>query len=121
MNQYFNKSLNIRTLKLVNNIESFQYIIVISEAEALLLERNLITKHNPKYNVLLKDDRMFPYIKLIVNKELEVKLSRKVENDRGLYFGPFPNGYGARELLNLIIRITKFENGLPIVNRNREF
>ncbi|MDR0286826.1 MAG: excinuclease ABC subunit UvrC, partial [Clostridiales bacterium] len=91
---YFQKSTahNTRITSMIQNISSFEYIITDSEYEALVLECNLIKKYKPRYNVLLKDDRGYPYIKVTMNEEYpQIVFVRKVEKDGAKYFGPFYN------------------------------
>lgn len=121
MKQYFQKIHNSRTTQLVNNIKDFSYIITNNEKEALILERNLIIKHKPKFNVLLQDDKVYPYIRLkVYGKDLDVKITKRIKKDGAFYYGPFPNGYGARNVYKLIVRLTKFKNGLIYRNINDE-
>lgn len=92
LSSYYTDSINksLKTRELVKHVENIEYISCLSEVEALILENNLIKKHQPKYNILLKDQKTYPYIK--VSKEEIAKLSytRKIKND-AFYFGPYPN------------------------------
>ncbi len=102
--QYFQQSAQhtAKTHMLVSNIAEFEYIITDSEVEALVLECNLIKQHRPKYNILLKDDKAFPYIKLTVNEHFpRVYLARKVEKDKAKYFGPYTNST-VKEVISLV-------------------
>ena len=83
------KDENYKTSVLVNKIEDVKYIIVENESDALLLENNLIKKHQPKYNVLLKDDKTFPWICIKKERFPRVFLTRKIETDGSEYFGPY--------------------------------
>ena len=124
MKQYFKGMLNsYKTAQLVQNIDDYNYIITKSEKEALILERNLIQKHLPSYNILLTDDKRYPYIKIKLSSKLEISLVYRVASrlEKATYFGPFPTGYGARKLTNLIQRLATYENGLPIQNQNHAF
>ena len=90
--QYFQNSANhsLKVKQMVSNIDHFEYIVTGSEVEALILENNLIKKHNPKYNILLKDDKTYPYIKVTTNEMFpRVFVTRKLLKDKNKYFGPF--------------------------------
>jgi len=102
---YFTGSHDGKTLRLVNEIEDFEYIVTSSNMEALLLEINLIKKHNPKYNVMLKDDKSYPFIKLTAERHPRLIITRKVKKDGGKYFGPYPNVQAANETKKLLDRI----------------
>ena len=122
MKQYFQKVHNSRIMKLRDGIADFSYIITDDEREALILERNLILKHKPKYNILLQDDKVYPYIRLkIKNNNLDIKISNRIKKDGAFYYGPFPNGYGARNIYKLIVRLTKYRNGLIYKADNDEY
>ncbi len=117
--QYFHspKNHNLKTLKMVSCIDSFEYIICQSELEALVLECNLIKKHRPKYNIMLKDDKNYPYVKLTLNEEYpKMQYVRKIEKDGAKYFGPYPSGFsvkGTMELLKNIFRIQHCNKTFP--------
>lgn len=102
---YFTGSHDGKTLRLVNEIEDFEYIVTSSNIEALLLELNLIKKHDPKYNVMLKDDKTYPFIKLTSERHPRLITTRKVKKDKGKYFGPYPNVGAANETKKLLDRI----------------
>lgn len=102
---YFTGSHDGKTLRLVNEIDDFEYIVTSSNIEALLLEINLIKKHDPKYNVMLKDDKSYPFIKLTVERHPRLITTRKVTKDKGKYFGPYPNVQAANETKKLLDRI----------------
>ena len=90
--QYFQDSSSkaIKTANMVRHIKEFEYIVTESEMEALILENNLIKENKPKYNILLKDDKTYPYIKVTVNEDFpKIELTRKVIKDKARYFGPF--------------------------------
>ena len=76
---------------LVNEIEDFEYIVTSSKLKPLYLEMNLIKKYDPKYNVMLKDDKTYPFIKLTAERHPRLITTRKVKKDKGKYFGPYPN------------------------------
>lgn len=101
---YFRKTNKTdRILKMVSLIDHFEYIVVSNEAEALILECNLIKKNRPKYNVLLKDDKTYPYIKIDVKSDFpNVMITRRVINDGSKYFGPYANPGAAKEMVNFI-------------------
>ncbi len=93
VSSYFRKTNKTdRILKMVSLIDHFEYIVVSNEAEALILECNLIKENRPKYNVLLKDDKSYPYIKIDVKSDFpNVIITRRVVNDGSKYFGPYAN------------------------------
>ncbi|WP_214748379.1 excinuclease ABC subunit UvrC [Bacillus sp. ISL-34] len=102
---YFTGSHDGKTFRLVNEIEDFEYIVTSSNIEALILELNLIKKHDPKYNVMLKDDKTYPFIKLTAERHPRLIITRKVKKDKGKYFGPYPNAFAANETKKLLDRI----------------
>jgi excinuclease ABC subunit C len=102
---YFTGSHDGKTLRLVSEIEDFEYIVTSSNIEALLLEINLIKKHDPKYNVMLKDDKTYPFIKLTAERHPRLITTRQVKKDKGKYFGPYPNVQAANETKKLLDRI----------------
>ena len=102
---YFTGSHDGKTFRLVNEIEDFEYIVTSSNIEALILELNLIKKHDPKYNIMLKDDKTYPFIKLTAEKHPRLVITRKVKKDKGKYFGPYPNAFAANETKKLLDRI----------------
>lgn len=102
---YFTGSHNGKTLRLVQEIADFEYIVTSSNIEALLLEMNLIKKYDPKYNVMLKDDKSYPYIKITAERHPRLIVTRKVKKDKGKYFGPYPNVQAARETKKLLDRM----------------
>jgi excinuclease ABC subunit C len=102
---YFTGSHNEKTTKLVSEIADFETIVTGTNMEALILECNLIKKHLPHYNVLLKDDKTFPYIKITNERHPRLEVVRKVLKDKAKYFGPYPNGYAAFKTKKLLDRI----------------
>lgn len=104
VSSYFRKTNKTnRILKMVSLIDHFEYIVVDNEAEALILECNLIKKNRPKFNVLLKDDKTYPYIKIDIKSEYpNVAITRKVQNDGSKYFGPYANPGAAKEMVDFI-------------------
>ena len=99
VSSYFVGAHNIKTMELVKNIESIDFFICTSEVEAFILENNLIKKHKPKYNILLKDQKTYPYIKITKEEYPRILVVRKVTDD-AYYFGPFPN-VNMKEVVNL--------------------
>ncbi len=105
VNQYFSNSANKseKTIRLVSHIADFEYIITTNEIEALVLENNLIKKHKPPYNILLKDDKSYPFIKINVKQEFpKVEVVRKLKNDGAKYFGPYMQGITSKDILELV-------------------
>ncbi|MEG7356932.1 excinuclease ABC subunit UvrC [Bacillus inaquosorum] len=102
---YFTGSHDAKTQRLVTEIEDFEYIVTSSNLEALILEMNLIKKHDPKYNVMLKDDKTYPFIKLTHERHPRLVVTRNVKKDKGRYFGPYPNVQAARETKKLLDRL----------------
>lgn len=107
VNSYFRGTHTGKTAKLVSEIVDFEYITVNTEMESLILENNLIKKYNPKYNILLKDDKTYPYIELTDDKVPRLKIVRVLtrnKNQKHLY-GPYPNVTAARNVVNLLNRM----------------
>lgn len=105
---YFRGTHTGKTAKMVSEIADFTYIVANSELEAFIMEINLIKKYDPKYNILLKDDKTYPYIEYIKNPYPKVKVSRYLnikKSDNKKLFGPYPNAYAARRIVNLLNRI----------------
>lgn len=102
---YFTGSHDGKTQRLVSEIEDFEYIVTSSDLEALILELNLIKKYDPKYNIMLTDDKTYPYIKITNEKYPRLITTRKVKKDKGKYFGPYPNVGAANETKKLLDRI----------------
>lgn len=104
VSQYFRKTnKTVRIQRMISLIDHFEYIVVDNEAEALILECNLIKKNMPKFNVLLKDDKAYPYIKIDVKSDYpNVFYTRSIKNDGAKYFGPYANPYAAKEMINFI-------------------
>ena len=102
--QYFRKNnKTARIEKMVSLVDHFEYIVVNSEDEALILECNLIKKYRPKFNVLLKDDKTYPYIKIDVKSDYpSVFITRRIQNDGAKYFGPYANAGAAKEMVSFI-------------------
>ncbi|MFS0672986.1 excinuclease ABC subunit UvrC [Ornithinibacillus sp. 179-J 7C1 HS] len=102
---YFTGAHDQKTQRLVQEIVDFEYIITSSEIEALILEMNLIKKYDPKFNVMLKDDKSYPYLKITSERHPRLIITRKVKKDKGKYFGPYPNVIAARETKKLLDRL----------------
>ena len=108
--QYFRKSTNHapKVIAMVKNIEEFEYIITDNEVEALILESNLIKKHKPKYNILLRDDKNYPYIKVTIKERYpRVIKTRKVIKDGSKYFGPYVSTGAVNDTLEIIDNLYK--------------
>lgn len=105
VSSYITKANNYKTMQMVGDIRSLDYITTTNEKEALILEQTLIKKYHPKYNILLADDKRYPYIQVTNEKDPQYRYVRKAKRDQGRYYGPFPDGTGAREILKLLERI----------------
>ncbi|MBC7087587.1 MAG: excinuclease ABC subunit UvrC [Tissierellales bacterium] len=104
VSQYFNSSKNqsLKVMNMVKNIADFEYIIVNNEVEALILESNLIKNNRPKYNIILRDDKQYPYIKITVNEKFpRIMKTRKIDKDGAKYFGPYPSAYSVNEAIKV--------------------
>ena len=102
---YFTGAHDRKTQRLVQEITDFEYIVTSSEIDALVLEMNLIKKYDPKYNVLFRDDKSYPYLKITAERHPRLLITRKVKKDKGKYFGPYPNVIAARETKKLLDRM----------------
>ena len=107
LKSYFTGTHTGKTLMLVENIDDFEYIVTSSELESLILEITLIKKYNPKYNILLKDDKSYPYIELTNEKYPRLRIVRNVKKkkNKNYLYGPYPNVTAARKTVNMINRI----------------
>ena len=108
VSSYFNRTHTGKTAKMVSLIEDFNYIVANSELEAFIMEINLIKKYNPKYNIMLTDDKSYPYIEYISKPYPKLKVSRYLnikKKEHKKLFGPYPNAYAARRIVSLINRI----------------
>jgi len=114
---YFTGSHDAKTQKLVSEITDFEYILTSSEVEALLLECNLIKKYNPQYNIMLRDDKSYPYILITSEKHPRIIVTRKINKKTGKYFGPYPNATAARETARLLNRLLPFRKCNQIPNK----
>ena len=120
---YFQKSKNHseKVKVMLKNIAEFEYIVTDSEMEALILECNLIKKYSPKYNILLKDDKFYPFIKITVNDDYpRVFVTRRFAKDGSKYFGPYTNGSAVYETLDLIYKIFPLRNCKLVIKENGE-
>lgn len=101
--QYFdnNKNKGAKVLAMVSHIDHFEYIIVENEVEALVLESNLIKKNRPKYNIVLRDDKQYPYIKITSEKFPRIQKVRQILDDGAWYFGPYPDAYAVNDSIDL--------------------
>lgn len=118
VSSYFNREHTGKTAKLVSEIDDFEYIVTSSEVEAFVLEINLIKLHDPKYNILLKDDKTYPYIEYISKSYPKLKIVRYTnlrKKDKKTIFGPYPNAYAARRIVNLLNRLYPLKkcDGMP--------
>lgn len=108
VSSYFNRTHTGKTAKMVSEIADFTYIVAGSETEAFIMEINLIKQYDPKYNILLKDDKSYPYIEYISKPYPKLKVSRYLnikKKDNKKLFGPYPNAYAARKIVNLLNRL----------------
>lgn len=110
VSSYFNREHTGKTKALVENIADFEYIVTATEVESLLLEINLIKKYSPKYNIMLKDNKSYPYIEITGEKypRLIISRPRNLKGHKGKLFGPYPNAYAARQIVQLLNRIYPF-------------
>ena len=118
VNSYFKGNVTGKTAKMVSEVVDFTYITTSTEHEAFILEINLIKQYDPKYNILLKDDKSYPYIEYISKPYPRVKVSRYLsvkKKDKKMLFGPYPNAYAARKIVNLINRLYPLKKceGMP--------
>lgn len=118
VNSYFKGTATGKTAIMVSEVADFTYITTSSEQEAFILELNLIKEYNPKYNILLKDDKSYPYIEYISKPYPRLKVSRYLnirKKDKKLLFGPYPNAYAARKIVELINRMYPLKKceGMP--------
>lgn len=108
LSSYFNRTHTGKTAKMVSLIDDFQYIVANSELEAFIIEINLIKEFNPKFNIMLTDDKSYPYIEYISRPYPRLKVSRYLKirkKDGKKLFGPYPNAYAARRIVNLLNRL----------------
>ena len=112
VSSYFNREHTGKTKALVSNIRDFEYIVTQTEVESLLLEINLIKKYEPKYNILLKDNKSYPYIEITSETypRLIISRPRKIKGHKGKLFGPYPNAMAARRTVQMLNRIYPFKH-----------
>ncbi|MBF7096494.1 excinuclease ABC subunit UvrC [Alkalibacter mobilis] len=111
--QYFqkNSSHGLKVLTMVKNIDDFEIIITDSEVEALILEFNLIKKHLPRFNIMLKDDKSYPFIKVTLNENYpRILMTRKVKKDGARYFGPYTNANAVKQTIDAIEKVYKLKH-----------
>jgi len=118
LSSYFNRTVTGKTAKMVSEVTDFTYIVANSELEAFIIELNLIKEYDPKYNILLKDDKSYPYIEYINKPYPKLKVSRYLsikKSDKKMLFGPYPNAYAARRIVNLLNRLYPLKKceGMP--------
>ena len=118
LHSYFRGTVTGKTALMVSEVDHFTYIVTKTETASFILEINLIKKHNPKYNILLKDDKTYPYIEYISKPYPMLKVSRYISVNKSMkktLFGPYPNAYAARRIVNLINRLYPLKKceGMP--------
>ena len=118
LHSYFNGRVTGKTKIMVSEVDTFEYIVTGSEVEAFLTEINLIKHYDPKYNILLRDDKTYPYIEYINKPYPKLKVSRYLnvkKSDKKALFGPYPNAYAARRIVKLLNRLYPFKkcDGMP--------
>lgn len=114
---YFTGSHVGKTERLITQIVDFEYIVTDSEVEALVLECNLIKKHNPRYNILLRDDKTYPYLIVTEEEHPRILITRQLKKGNGKYFGPYPNATAAKEAARLLNRLFPFRKCRQIPTR----
>lgn len=119
VSQYFHSNQpNMKVQAMVDNIADFEYIVTDTELEALVLECNLIKKHKPYYNILLKDGKQYPYIKVTTSEEFpRILLARKQEKDKNQYFGPYTGGM-VRETMDVLRKVFKIRTCKRVLPRD---
>lgn len=121
VSQYFQNSASHspKTLAMVSKIDDFDYVLTDTEAEALALECNLIKKYHPQYNILLKDDKQYPYIKITANEDFpRIMMTRKILRDGALYFGPYMSGFAVKDTLDVIKNIFQIRSCKKVLPRD---
>lgn len=111
VSSYFNRATDTKTQTLISQVERIEFTVTATEVEALILEHNLIKTHKPRYNVLLKDDKSYPYIHISTEKTFpRMEIYRGAKTKDGKYFGPYPNGYAAKQNLLLLQKLFKIRS-----------
>lgn len=118
---YFGRTAEQKARHLVRDAAALEFIVTTDEVEALILESNLIKRHKPHYNVLLKDDKSYPFLKLTNERYPTLILTRLVVNDGGTYFGPYPSAGSVRSVLDLVYSVFRLRknSGVPLQTRKR--
>ena len=111
---------SVKTLSLVSHVSDIDYIVTSSEVEALILENNLIKRHRPRYNVILRDDKNYPYLRLSVEEYPRLTVVRSVKKDKAYYFGPYTSATSMRETLRLIRKVFPIRECSDDVFRGRK-
>ena len=121
--QYFHSSKKPeKVMAMVKNIVDFYYILTGSENEAFTLENNLIKKYKPRYNILLKDDKTYPYLKIDLSKPFPYfEITRRIKKDKAKYYGPFMNGVSVSEMLDVINSIFMIRPCTKVINPDKPF
>ncbi|MFQ5456508.1 MAG: excinuclease ABC subunit UvrC [Nitrospirota bacterium] len=120
---YFQKSASLtqKTISMIERVEHIDFMVTKSELEALILENNLIKKHRPKYNVVLRDDKNYPYLRFQINDDFpRLEIVRRVKNDRALYFGPYVPTNALRETLRFINKVFPLATCRIKINEKRD-
>lgn len=121
--QYFRtrKNMQAKVRAMVSHIEEFEYIVTDSEMEALILENNLIKEYKPPYNILLRDDKTYPYIKITLSEDYpRVLKTRKVINDGSKYFGPYSNAFAVNDMVDMMHKVFKIRSCRRDIKRSIE-
>ena len=121
VNQYFtqNSGHTSKVLAMVSNIDHIEYILTNSEIEALNLECSLIKKNRPKYNILLKDDKGYPYIKITNERYPRVVMARRIENDGAKYFGPYTNALNVKQIIDAFNKLFRLRQCANLTTRTK--
>ena len=114
---YFSGSHDSKTARMVAKIDDFEYIVTDTVAEALVLECNLIKHYSPHFNIMLRDDKTYPYIKITGDEHPRLEIVRKVQKDKGIYFGPYPSGGAAAETKRLLDRLYQLRKCRTLKNK----
>ena len=102
VSSYFSGEQHTKTQRLLGEVHKIDYIVTETEVEALLLENQMIKKHSPKYNILLKDDKTYPYIHITKEEHPRILIAREVDKKKGWFYGPYPNSKSAREVVDVL-------------------